>query len=142
MEITVPVGGAGQGSQMNSTSALVTGVMAIGGAVFAFAISATTHNSDPTDFFYDIDNQASTMFAVFGLITLLIGLFLIGYSFKLKNDEEQRFKMQAEAEEAARTKAAEEAAKAARPSIMVRCRYCGTLNAETDAKCVSCGATL
>jgi len=140
--ITIPLGGPGRSSEWNSTSVLVTGIMMVGGAIFAFAISATTHNSDPNDFFYDIDNEASTMFAVFGMIALIIGVILMGLSFKVKEDEARRLESQARDDEAERQRAVQEIANAVKSNIMVRCRYCGSLNEETASKCSSCGAAL
>lgn len=138
---SIPIG-SGQGQAMNSTSALVTGIMMIGGSIFAFAISATTRNNNPGDFFYDIDNEAATMFAVFGAILLLIGIVLILLSFKLKNDERIRQESQVMAEEAARQKTIQDIAEAVKTNIRVRCQYCGALNEETALKCTSCGASL
>lgn len=142
MEITIPLGRTGRSSEWNSTSALVTGIMMVGGAIFAFAISATTHNSNPNDFFYDIDNEASTIFAVFGMIVLIIGVILIGLSFKLKEDEARRLESQARDDETERQRAVQEIANAVKSNIMVRCRYCGSLNEETASKCSTCGAAL
>jgi len=142
LEITIPLGRTGRSSEWNSTSALVTGIMMVGGAIFAFAISATTHNSNPNDFFYDIDNEASTIFAVFGMIVLIIGVILIGLSFKLKEDEARRLESQARDDETERQRAVQEIANAVKSNIMVRCRYCGSLNEETASKCSTCGAAL
>jgi len=140
--VTIPLGGPGRRSEWNSTSVLVYGILSIGGAIFAFAVSATSRNADPNDFFYDFDNETSTIFAVVGMISLIIGVVFVVLSFRLKEGEARRLESQARAEEAEREKNVQDIAKAIRSNIKIRCRYCGTLNEEDASKCSSCGATL
>lgn len=47
-----------------------------------------------------------------------------------------------EARKEARQREIDEIVKAVKSTIMVRCRYCGTLNEESASKCESCGANL
>jgi len=76
------------------------------------------------------------------MIALIIGVILMGLSFKVKEDEARRLESQARDDEAERQRAVQEIANAVKSNIMVRCRYCGSLNEETASKCSSCGAAL
>jgi rubrerythrin len=140
--IPIPLGDAGRGSATNSTAVLVSGISLIAVAIASFAISATNRNTDPTDFFYDFDNETATVFAIFGAVMLIVGIVCIGLSFKLKDDEKTRQESQARAEEAARQQSIQDLAKAIKSNIKIRCRYCGTLNEEAASNCISCGAAL
>src|SRR5512136_2703310 len=99
---SIPIGGTGRSTQSSWIAVLITGVTMVGGGISAIGISISMYNPDPTDFFYDIDNESSTVFAVVGIVSLIIGLVLVVLSFKVKNDERMRLENQARAEEEAR----------------------------------------
>jgi rubrerythrin len=142
LDIGILPGRTEQSYGRNSTSLLVYGIVSVAGAIFAFAVSVSTRNTDPSDFFYDIDNESSGMFALMGALSLIIGLVFVVLSFKVKNDEERRLESQAKADEAARQRDIQDIADAVKSNIKVRCRYCGTLNEEDASKCSACGAAL
>jgi len=121
---------------------LVFGIFSIGSGIFALAISASTSNSDPTDPFSQIDNEAARNFGIFGAVFLIVGIVMIILSFVVKANAEKREEMEAQAAEQAHQREVQEIALAVKSTVKVRCRYCGTLNDEVSSKCESCGATL
>lgn len=86
---------------------------------------------------------------VIPIATLTIALVLIMVAIARRNtDIEQaeagRRALEEQRMEQARQRELErqEMVKAIKSTIMIRCRYCGTLNEESAQKCISCGANL
>lgn len=73
-----------------------------------------------------------------GWVLLMVGLALMGFAWNIRTEKEARLE-----EEMLKVEPRSFGLDYSTPRIvMVRCKYCGTLNAENVSKCHSCGATL
>ena len=82
----------------------------------------------------------------FAILPIIFAILFIIASIIAK-DKEERLAMEAasaeqQREERLKNEIAEAVQERMKSNIKIRCRYCGSLNDETDTKCSSCGATL
>jgi len=92
---------------------------------------------------FAVSKGAPASFAVFAVIAA-IAVIAMGIASRRKEAilEEEKARAEIEAQEKLRNDIAEAVKETIKSNIKVRCRYCGSLNDETDKKCDSCGATL
>ena len=83
------------------------------------------------------------------VLTTLVGVVLIVVSGVLRSSEidsnmtqQAAFEEQMREQQRIKEQERQEMVKAIKSTIMVRCRYCGSLNVEIDLNCASCGANL
>lgn len=132
------------GGPMKWVGALVAGILfLIIGIVQAAVVSSWSNDS------MFPDSGFSKAAAIIPVVTILIGVVLVVVSFVIRGSEisaseareraveEQRID-QERLHEIERQKMVD----AIKSTIMVRCKYCGTLNEESAPNCKSCGANL
>jgi hypothetical protein len=105
------------------------GILMTFGGIMSFVFAATM-DQDP--FFDDVRGMSSAMgglLLVFGLILVLVALWM-----KAQKVGEQAEPIQPQPQQIER-RVVEEV-------IKVRCRYCGTLNNVDEKMCTACGGTL
>ncbi len=113
----------------NSVKVAVAGAMLIAAAIVTFVVALLSGTDFP---------QMSMALWIIGWILVMAGVVFVGLAAHIRAEKEARLE-----EEIFKTEPRTIGLDHTTPRIvMVRCKYCGTLNAEDASKCHSCGATL
>lgn len=117
------------GALSNSTKILYVGGAFTIAAFATFLVALLSGSTSP---------DVSAILWVVGWALLLIGLGVLWVAAGVRAQREARLE-----DEMFKTEPSTVGLDYSVPRIvMVRCKYCGTLNAENASKCLSCGATL